>query len=173
MIKKCIQLCKSAYNYAKVHTSRINYIQVGLSAYIKNVTCRTAYMRKRSKIPICSCLKINKLIFVRQIIQRSLMILCNTVVSRMFKCLEKWIFKCDFQCDFRKNLALLCHVSWLAFLKSWAEKIMKSWSWMIEFGEVSTLNTAKIVIKSSCETFCLWSKFAYLFLFFVKTNLID
>ena len=40
---------KSAYNYAKVHTSRINYIQVGLSAYIRNVTCRTAYMRKRSK----------------------------------------------------------------------------------------------------------------------------
>ena len=34
----------------KVHTIMNMCIQVGLSAYIRCVTCRTAYMRKRSKI---------------------------------------------------------------------------------------------------------------------------
>ena len=32
-----------------IHTIFQKCIQVGLSAYIRNVTCRTAYMRKRSK----------------------------------------------------------------------------------------------------------------------------
>ena len=60
--------------------------------------------------------------------------------------------------------------SLLVFLKSWAEKIMKSCSWMIEFGELPHQIRQKIVIKSSCGTFCLRSKFAYLFLFLSRKS---
>ena len=64
--------------------------------------------------------------------------------SRIYKigCLMSWTKYClgkkiwMFKCDFKMTLSPLCHVSWLAFLKSWAEKIMKSCSWMIEFGEL-------------------------------------
>ena len=49
-LKKNIrQLTCSGHQKNKTMNSPIHEFKVGLSAYIRNVTCRTTYMRKQSK----------------------------------------------------------------------------------------------------------------------------